>query len=364
MSVKRRVPLEKKSIDRTLFYLTIVLTFLGLIAVADASAPQALNFFNDKFYFVKQQVVWAMVGSVVMLVVSRIHYSLWEKLAIPLFAFSLLALVFVLLPSFGTRLLGARRWIFAGPFSFQPSELVKLTLSLYLAKVAAGKNKFLPLFLPVAVVAGLIMLQPDLGTATVVISMSFAQIFISGLPLIYFLSAGAAGIVISFIFIITSTYRRERLMTFLSQSQDPLRESYHIRQVLLALGSGGLLGVGLGQSREKYLFLPEAASDSIFAIIAEEIGFIGAFVLIVLFTLFVLRGLRIASLAPDRFSSILAVGIISWIGFQIFFNLSSMVVLTPLTGVPLPFFSYGGSSLVMILVGVGILLNISRYAKK
>jgi cell division protein FtsW len=362
--VKRRAAGEKKGVDKTLFYLTLVLTFLGLLAVTDASAPQALHFFNDKFYFAKQQIMWAGIGIVVMLFVSKIHFSLWEKLAIPLFLFSLISLIVVLIPAFGTRLLGARRWIFAGPFSFQPSELVKLTIALYLAKVATGKKSFISYFLPVALVAGLIMLQPDLGTAVVVVALSFSQIFVSGLSLVYFLLAGGAGIIISFLLIITSEYRRARLLTFLSQSQDPLRESYHIRQVLLALGSGGLFGVGLGQSREKFLFLPEAASDSIFAIIAEEVGFFGSLAIILLFALFIWRGLRIAALAPDKFSSILALGLTSWIGFQAFFNLASMVVLTPLTGVPLPFFSYGGSSLVMILSGVGILLNISQYAKK
>lgn len=331
--------------------------------MTDASAPQAISYWGDKFYFAKQQIVWAMVGLVGLFIASKIHYSFWERLATPLFFLSLITLALVLVPGIGSRFLGARRWILLGPLSFQPSEFVKLTLAIYLAKAAKGGKSFFSFFIPVGLVASLIMLQPDLGTTIVVVTTSFSQIFVSGIGLIYFFGATLAGIVLSFIVIITSTYRRERLMTFLAQSQDPLKESYHIRQILLALGSGGLFGVGLGASRQKYLFLPEAASDSIFAIIAEEIGFIGAAILILIFAVFIFRGLKIVNSAPDTFSKILGLGIVSWIGFQTFFNIASMIVLTPLTGVPLPFFSYGGSSLVMILVGVGILLNISKYGK-
>jgi cell division protein FtsW len=200
-----------------------------------------------------------------------------------------------------------------------------------------------------------------LGTTIIVGAIGMTQIFLSGINLFYFFGAAALGGLAGFLLIVTSSYRKARLLSFLEQTQDPLGRSYHIRQILLALGSGGLFGVGLGQSRQKFLFLPEAATDSIFAIIAEEVGFIGAAVLLVLFALWVYKGLKIVRAAPDKFSQILSAGIVAWIGGQTFLNIGSMVALVPLTGVPLPFISYGGSALVMVLLASGILLNISRH---
>ena len=360
---KVRLKKQKGKVDSKLFILALVLTAIGLVAVADASAPQALNYFSDKLFFVKQQAVWALVGIVAMLTASRVHYSFWEKLATPLFFTSVVLLILVLVPGLGTSALGARRWLAFGSFSFQPSEVVKLTMALYLAKVAANGKKPLSYFLPLGLVAGLIMLEPDLGTTLVIGLLGMAQIFVSGINIFYFLGAAAVGGLASFLLIIFSDYRKQRLLTFLEATQDPLGRSYHIRQVLLALGSGGFFGVGLGQSRQKYLFLPEAATDSIFAVIAEEVGFLGAFILIILFAWLIIRALKIAKAAPDTFSKVLGVGIAAWIGGQVFLNIGSMVALVPLTGVPLPFLSYGGTALTMVLLSMGILLNISRYAK-
>lgn len=350
--------------DRTLFILTLALTFFGILAVADASAPLAVAYFKDSFYFVKQHVVWAGVGVLAMLVVSKVHYTFWQKMAVPLFGITLITLVLVLIPGLGSKLLGARRWINLGFFSFQPSELVKLTLSIYFASLAQVKKNLRTYVVILGVVTGLIMLQPDLGTTIIIASIGFLQIFIAGAPLISLIGLSAAGLVGGFILILTSDYRRERLLTFFESTTDPKGTSYHISQVLIALGSGGIFGVGLGQSRQKYLFLPESATDSVFAVIAEEIGFVGAAVLVALFLFFVYRGIKIAQRAPDRFSQLLAAGIVCWIAIQAFLNISSMIALTPLTGVPMPFFSYGGSSLTMILIGIGILLNISRYGKE
>lgn len=359
----RRGILKKrnKKPDRKLFFLPLILTGLGLVAVADASAPQALNIFSDKFYFVKQQAIWAVVGIVVFLAASKIHYSFWQKIATPLFFATVILLVVVLLPQVGSRFLGARRWLIYGPISIQPSEIVKLTLAIYLSKVAVGKKGALSYFLPVGIVLFLTMLQPDLGTSVVIVGTSLIQIFASGINFFIFLGAGFIGTVASVLAILTSDYRKERLLTFLENTHDPLGSSYHIRQVLLALGSGGLLGVGLGQSRQKYLFLPEAATDSIFAVIAEEVGFIGSTLLLLLFAYFLFLGFKVASKAPDTFSRILTIGIITWIGGQVFLNIASMVAITPLTGVPLPFFSYGGSALVMVIFACGILINISKH---
>jgi cell division protein FtsW len=355
---------QKKNIDKKLLLLVITLVGIGLIAVADASAPQALNFFDDKLYFAKQQALWAVFGLVAMILVSKIHYSVWEKIATPLFFASLLGLVIVLIPGVGIKSLGARRWVSVFSYSFQPSEFVKLSLAVYFAKLASKKMPTLSYFIPLAITVGLIMFEPDLGTTLVIGAIGMAQIFVSGINLAYFAGASAGAVIVGSLLIVFSDYRRERLLTFLQQTTDPLGKSYHIRQILLALGSGGLFGVGLGQSRQKYLFLPEAANDSIFAVIAEEIGFIGATALIALFIWFIYRALKIATSAPDTYSKVLSIGLITWIGGQVFLNIGSMVALVPLTGIPLPFLSYGGSSLVMTMVAAGIILNISRHAKK
>ncbi len=352
---------QKKSYNKTLLVLTVLLTILGFVAVADASAPQAQVFFADSFYFVKQQVLWGFLGFLALFIASGIHYSFWKKLGPILFIASLLFLIIVLLPSIGIRALGARRWLALGPISFQPSEFVKLTLAIFLARLADSQCRLIYLLLPALLVAGLIMLQPDLGTVVVVLAIALAQLIISGISLLPFLAVTSCLGVLGFLLVFISDYRRQRLLTYLQRSLDPLGSSYHIRQILIALGSGGIFGVGLGQSRQKYLFLPEAATDSVFAVVAEEVGFIGSCALIMLLLFFIYQAIRVAKKSPDRFSTVLATGIVAWIGSQIFLNIASMVALIPLTGIPLPFFSYGGSSLTMVLLSIGILLNISKY---
>ena len=354
----------KNPFDKSFFYLILSMVVIGLIFVADISTPQALNYFHDKFYFLKQQVVWAATGIVAMLVISNINYSFWRKLSVPFFFTTVILLLAVLIPGISLKALGARRWISIGSINFQPSEVIKLALALYLARVSESSKKPLAFFIPLGLVCGLIMLQPDLGTTLVVGTIGIVQIFVAGVPIMYFLGSLIAGIIAVVVLIIASPYRRDRLMTFLQVSSDPLGKEYHIRQILLALGSGGLFGLGIGQSRQKYLFLPEASTDSIFAAIAEEIGFVGSLALIFLFAFFIYKAFKIAANAPDQFSKILAIGITAWIGGQMILNISSMTAMTPLTGIPLPFFSYGGTSLLMILASCGILLNISRYGTK
>lgn len=357
----RKFVKQPKSIDRKLLVLTLILTFVGLMAVADASAPIAIREFGNKFYFAKQQFYWTIFGVLILLVFSKIRYSYWEKIAVFIFIAAIVALILVFIPGFGVKLLGAKRWVLIGPVSFQPSELAKLSLMIYLAKVASKEKKTLAYLVPIVIVAGLIMMQPDLGTTIVTAGAGLVQVFVAGVSLLHLAGAGTVGVVGSLILILASDYRRDRLLTFLSQAEDPLGKSYHIRQILLALGAGGIFGVGLGQSRQKYLFLPETATDSIFAVIAEELGFLGASIVIICFMIFVFRAIKIASFAPDRFSKVLASGIAAWIGGQTLLNIGSMVAVVPLTGIPLPFLSYGGSSLIMVLAATGILLNISKY---
>jgi len=359
----RRVKLkkQKKKIDRRLLVLTIILSLIGFIAIADASAPTAISNFGDKYHFVKQQIVWGLGGFIALIIVSQIHYSFWGKIAKPLLLISMISLILVLIPGIGTQALGAKRWIFIGNVSIQPSELVKLSLAIYFAKLAEKNKQIVAFLVPLGIVALLMMIQPDLGTTLVIVSLGMIQMFVSGVDLIKFAGASIIGVIASALLVITSGYRRERFLTFLESTRDPLGKSYHIRQVLLALGSGGLFGVGIGQSRQKYLFLPEAATDSIFAVIAEEVGFLGSVVLITLFVMFIQRGLAISKTAPDTFSKILSLGIVSWVGVQAIMNMASMVALVPLTGIPLPFISYGGSALTTILIATGILLNVSKY---
>lgn len=360
--MRRKKKSPSNGVDKQFLIVSLLLTGIGLVAVADASAPTALSSFSDKYYFLKQQAVWGVLGLLIMGVLSSINYKLWEQSAVLLFGGCLFLLFIVLIPAFAPNLLGARRWIVLGPISFQPAEFMKLALAVYLAKVAANKKQFVAYIAPLVVVASLIMLEPDLGTTIVIALIGISQIFLAGISLSHIVATGIAGITAASILILSSSYRRDRLMTFLEQTADPLGKGYHIRQILFGLGSGGLLGVGLGQSRQKYLFLPEAATDSIFAVIAEEVGFIGALILIAIIAYYVYRGLLIASRAPDTFSRVLAGGIIAWIGGQSFVNLAAMLALVPLTGIPLPFISYGGSSLITVLSATGILLNISRYA--
>ena len=358
---RARLRKQKPAIDRKLLGVTLFLTFVGIIAVADASAPQALNIFGDKFHFLKGQLVWAGVGFIALLVAAKINYRFWEKVATPVFGVCLLLLIAVLIPGVGARFLGARRWITLGPVPFQPSEIVKFGLVLFMAKFISKKAPSIWYFLPVVLVAALVMIEPDLGTTLIILAAATIQIFASKINLFQFGGLGILGVIAVALLTVTSPYRRERLFTYLESARDPLGHSYHIRQVLLALGSGGLFGVGLGQSRQKFLFLPEAATDSIFAVIAEEIGFIGALILLFVFAFFIFGALKIVKNAPDTFSQFLALGICAWIGGQVILNIAAMTALVPLTGIPLPFISYGGSSLVMVLFATGILLNISKF---
>jgi len=359
---KNRLSQNLKKPDRVLFIITLLLTVIGLIAVADASAPIAVRDFSDKYFFVKQQLGWAAFGLILFFIFLRVNYRFWEKIATPLFLTSIAFLIMVFVPGLGAKFLGAKRWLIIGPYSFQPSEFLKLAIAIYIAKLAVNNKKIKAYFLPVIIVALLIMLQPDLGTTIVVVGVAMTQIFVSGIPLLYYLGSSIAGILLCIVLILVSPYRRDRLFTYLHITQDPLDKSYHIRQILLALGSGGIFGVGLGHSRQKYLFLPETATDSIFAVIAEEIGFLGASFLILLISMYVIRGIKISINAPDKFSQVLATGITSWVAIQALLNIGSMVALVPLTGIPLPFISYGGTALTAVLAASGILLNISKYS--
>src|SRR3989344_1702402 len=347
-------------LDRPLLFLTMGLLVFGLAMVFDASVADAIRTFQDKFFYLKRQLIWAVFGVLAMFVLSQINYKIWEKLAVPLFLGTAVLLILVLIPGIGVSALGASRRISLGFLGLQPAEIAKLTLTIFLSASLAKNNSFLRFIVPTVAVCLFIILEPDLGTTGIVAATALVVYFASGAPYKYFFVTIMAGLVGGLLLALTSSYRRERIMTFLDPSLDPADTSYHVRQILIALGSGGFWGTGLGQSRQKHLFLPEPATDSIFAVIGEELGFVGATVLILALVTLIIRGYQIASRVEDPFGRLLAVGITSWIAIQTFINLAAMVALVPLTGIPLPLISYGGSSLFATLIAIGVLLNISK----
>lgn len=358
----RRYQIKKGGFNFLPIAIVAGLVAFGVLMVYDASSAQATQSFQDKYYFLKEQLKWATLGVTGALGLSFIDYRLWRNLAIPILVGSLILLVAVFLPGIGIHAYGASRWLNLGFTVVQPSELAKLALVIYLAAWLTNKEKgrLLPFFLLVGLLVGLIILEPDMGTALVLFTTAIAIYFLSDnslLGLIFLLpiiAVGAIGLALQ------SSYRFKRVLSFLDPNSDPLGASYHIRQALIALGSGGVLGLGLGNSRQKYSYLPEATTDSIFAIIGEELGLIGTTILVVVFAVFVIRAIRSTQAVHDQFGKLLGMGIISWLALQTIINLGSIVGIIPLTGVPLPFISYGGSALVVELCGVGILVSIWR----
>jgi len=354
---------QNSSFDKSILLATTALVIVGLFAIAEASSPLALKDFSDQFYFVKKQIPFALLGFLGLFFASIISYKVWEKMATLLFFCAILLMLLVFVPGIGANYQGASRWLNLGFTSMQPSEFLKLAFIFYIAKVASKKKRFFSYLFPIAISVLLIMLQPDLGTSTLFSLVWLVQVFVSGVNLLVLLISGGGGVLVGWGLIIASEYRLARLKSFVAQLSSPLEGSYHTKQILLALGSGGLFGVGLGNSLQKHLFLPETATDSIFAILAEEVGFFGAFLVILAIGFLVVRCLRVAKRSPDQFSKIVVVGVASWIFFQTLLNIGSMVALVPLTGVPLPFISYGGSAIVSLLFGIGVVLNVSKQDK-
>jgi cell division protein FtsW len=347
---------------------TIALTAVGLVMVLSASSVSAYAEYGSSFLFFRRQAVYAVVGMAALLVISRIDYRVWQRLSVPLTAVSVVLLALVLHPAAGTVAGGSARWITAGPVTIQPSELAKLALVTFGAAVLARKwNRLdqlahlaLPLLPVLAVVCGLIMLQPDLGTTVIVAGIVFLLMFVAGVRLRYLVGAGLLTGILGMALILSEGYRRARLLSFLHPWGDPQNSGYQVVQSLLALGSGGWFGVGLGASRQKWLYVPNAHTDFIFSILGEELGLAGALVVLLLFGALLYAGIRVAVSASDVFGRLLAAGIVGWLGLQALVNLGAVTGLLPVTGVPLPLVSFGGSSLVVTLAAVGILLSIAR----
>jgi len=350
----------------------LILSF-GLIVLTSASSAVGFEKFGDSYYFVKQQLLHGFVPGLVLLIfLSLINYQKWKKLILPLFVLSVILLISVFLPGVGVEYGGAKSWISLGSITFQPSELVKLTFLLYLAIWLSKRDKenirhftkgFLPFIFIIGVISFLMALQPDIGTLLIIISTSIIVYFASGAKITHLFGLGVGSFGLMMLLIKLSPYRTARLMTFLHPELDPQGIGYHINQAFLAIGSGGIFGRGFGHSRQKFQYLPEVTGDSIFAIICEELGYFFAVFLIILFVLLFIRILKMADNCDDKFGKLLAIGIGSWFIVQAFINISAMIGLAPLTGIPLPFVSHGGTALAIGMAAFGILINISRQTK-
>lgn len=356
--------MQKKSGKKSDKWITIgvlLLSFFGVLMVFDSSVAIAIRDFSDQYYFAREQFKWLLIGLVGFMVAAKIPYQFWYKLALPSLLLTLLLLLVVFIPGVGISALGANRWINFGFFVLQPAEFAKLALVIYLSAWFSSREKgrLGAFLLLVAMVVGLVILEPDLGTSIILLGIALALYYFSGVALSHFLfllPIITAGVLL---LAVTSPYRAQRLLTFFNTEHDPLGASYQVRQGLLAFGSGGWFGVGIGKSRQKYEYLPEANTDSIFAIIGEEIGFVGASMVLSFFLFVIWRCFRIAARVSDGFGRFLVFGIASWLAIQVCINAGSMVALVPLTGVPLPFISYGGSSLIILLFAMGIVSNVS-----
>ncbi len=362
---------SRKPVDYIFLATLGALLVIGLIMLWSASTVESQQNFNNFTYYFTHQLLYGIgIGLILMYVVSRIDYHKWKKFIPFALVGTFIALILVKVPGIGFSANGATRWIHVGPFTFQPSEAAKLALVIYLAGWMSERDHhkgFWHSVFPPVLITGLfcilILWQPDLGTMISLSVTAAIMMFVGGIQLRYFAWLSGAAIVLMLGLIKLEPYRVQRITAFLNRSVDPLGIGYQINQALIAIGSGGWFGYGYGHSRQKYSYLPEAINDSIFAVMAEELGFVRVLIILVIFIFLIVRGIQISYKAPDLFGKMLAVGIIGGIGAAVIINISAITGLMPLTGIPLPFFSYGSSAMIMTLTGCGILLNISRQSK-
>lgn len=352
-------------LDYQLLVCVAGLLIFGLIMVYDAAVVQAFKDHGDKYYYIKQQLVWMGLGIITLFAFTIFNYQFLRKLALPMLLGSLVLLLAVFIPGLGYSAGGAHRWLNLGPVNIQPAEIIKLASIIFFASLFERKVRTFPFFSVVFVVSFIVgVLQRDLGSTIVYFLTSVFIYYFAGAPAKHILSLIPVGVVGFLLFVLSADYRKNRVLAFLDPFADPQGYSYHIFQVLIAIGSGGLFGLGIGQSRQKFEYIPEVTTDSIFAVVGEELGFAGSIFLIGLFVFLIYKGFKITQNCEEPFGKLLAFGLTCWLGIQTIVNLGAMVALVPLTGVPLPFISYGGSALLANLMAVGILLNISRTSKE
>lgn len=358
---------EKKLPDYIVIFVVLTLLAIGLIMILSASSIRSYNLYDDSYFLFRNQLLWTVIGIGFMFIFMKVDYHFWNRHARLILLGCLGLLVLVLIPGVGRVAGGSQRWLVIGPVGLQPSEISKVGFVIYVANFLARKQEkigsffrgVIPPLIVFSLVFLLILLEPDLGTGVTIAGTFFVILFAAGTKIRHLLFLSSASIPLFLYFVMGESYRRQRLMAFLDPWSDPLDTGYHIIQSLIALGTGGLFGVGLGGSRQKFLYLPEPGTDFIFAVLGEEFGLLGALVVLALYFVLSWRGFKIALSAPDMFGSLLAVGMTSMIVLQAVINIGVVTSSMPITGITLPFISYGGTSLVIMLSGVGILLNIS-----
>ncbi len=363
---------DRNSYDLVLLLTTLALMGIGLVMLYSSSSIMAQQRYGDSMYFVKKQMLFALIGIAVLIVSKNLPFGVYRRLVYIILGVSLLSLIVVLLPQVGHRVGGARRWLRFGPISMQPAEFAKLALIIYISYSLAKKGDrvqefsigYLPHLLVSALFIGLVVMQPDLGTAVTFAALVFLLLFVGGVRSRYLFATGIAVIPLLGLAIAQTSYRLERLLAFLNPWRDPSDSSFQLLHSLLALGSGGPLGVGLGSGQQKLFYLPEAHTDFILAVIGEETGLVGVSLVLLLYGLMVYKGIKIALRAPNRYGTYLAFGLTMVIGLQALINGAVVMGLLPTKGLPLPFISYGGSSLLSNLAAIGILLNISSRGKE
>jgi cell division protein FtsW len=361
----------RKNPDLLIIVSTLLLLGIGIVMIYSASAVLSGQKYGDSFYFAKRQLLWAIAGLIMMYVMMNYDYRKLKQYAKPGLLLCILLLIAVIIPGIGQVRNGSRAWLGIGSLGIQPSEFAKLGMIVFFAhwlekhqaRIQEFRRGLLPPLLIVIGIVGLIMLEPDLGQSVVIMGTAILIIFAAGARFKHLAGLASLGIPVFALLVIVAPYRLKRIFAFLDPWAYERTEGYQIIQSLFAIGPGGLLGLGLGRSRQKFLYLPEPQTDFIFAILSEELGFLGATTVILLFLLLLWRGVRTAITAPDTFGSLLAVGITGMIAVQVIINIGVVTGSMPATGITLPFISFGGSSLMLMLTCVGILLNISRYAK-
>ncbi|SKC78831.1 stage V sporulation protein E [Maledivibacter halophilus] len=363
---------QKKSFDFTLMITVLILVVIGIIMVFSSS--QYYSFYNynqDSYHFLKKNLMWAGIGIVAMLFTMNFNYKGYKRIALPAYIFSIILLVLVITP-LGTNLNGAQRWISVGGITIMPSEIAKICGIIFVADTLTRKVKdisnffkgIIPYLMIIGLYVALILKQPNLSTAITIALIITSMLFVAGMRWLHIMFLGTTGVGMIILMIIAKPYRMRRLVAFLDPFKDPKGDGYQVIQSLFALGSGGLFGVGLGRSVQNKLYIPEPQNDFIFATIGEELGFIGCVTVMLLFLFLIWRGIRIAIHAPDLFSSLLATGITAMIAIQVMINIAVATSSMPVTGIPLPFISFGGNSLAIFMAAVGILLNISKYTEE
>lgn len=358
-------------IDYILLTIILLMLAFGTIMITSASGYTALRESGDPYAYLKKQIMFLVIGGIAMFVLSFLNFNIYKKFAIPILIVAFILMLAVMLPGLGYASKGARRWINLGFTTFQPSELMKYAVVIffaaYLTRKSVNPQKFFKTIWPLVAILGgvgvLMYIQPHLSGLIVIAVGGILVIFLSGIKLLPFAIGGGVAAAGAVVMAFAEPYRVARMFTFLAPFQDKQGDAWQISNALYGIGSGGLTGVGLGRSVMKFLYIPEPHNDFIMAIIAEELGFIGVLFVFALFTFFIIRGCRIALKAPTKFSALVAAGVTGIIAFQAIVNLGVVSASLPVTGMPLPFFSYGGSSLVVLMGAVGILLNISRYTK-